>query len=153
MLMRRLRPERPLTEFLAESARRGEPFGLPIPVLMEISFGAHTNLSGGRERLIYMANWISRLVLPEAGSVLTELPVTRRAAIAAGRVLAEVPMPRKTRQGDAGQQGRAWANDVLIASVAWANGFDLVSDDSDYHAIAAALPEFRVDSPASLGFP
>lgn len=153
MLMRRLRPGNPTLQFLADAARHGDQYGLPAPVLIEVSYGAHATDSRGGRRLIYLANWIDQLTTRRGGNVLHALDVTSRAAIAAGRILATLPMPRKRRQGDATQQGRGWAHDVLIAATAWANGYDLVSADSDYQTIAAALPQFRVESPAALGFP
>jgi len=151
--MRRLRPGSRLLQFLSAAAQRRTPYGLPLPVLIEVSVGAHGSVGRGRDRLIYLANWLSELTGQSGGSVLEELPLTSRSAIAAGRVLARVPMPSKRRQGDAGQQGRSWAADITIAAIAWDHGYGIVLDDSDYRAIVAALPGHASRESRRAGFP
>ena len=125
--MRRLRDGSPLHLFLLDAARLGQPLALPAPVLMEISYGAHLNTGPGRQRLIFIANWIAGLTTPRGGNVLLLLSMSARAALAAG----------------------GWANDALVAAIAWDSGYDLVSEDSDFQAIAAKLPGLQIVPPAA----
>jgi len=126
-------------------------FGLPVPVFWEQSYGAH--LAANRA-LIWRVNWIAQLCqMAPSVRILRALPVSPRAAIAAGRLLAQIDIPRKKRQGTPQQQATAWERDILIACTAWDHGYDMVSDDRDYEEIVSAVPGCEVRTPESLGFP
>jgi predicted nucleic acid-binding protein len=88
--------------------------------------------------------WLTSLLAPdprrERIQVLEPLTPDPEAFLVAGQIHAMVERPSKRRTGTPEGRALAWYQDILIAATAWACGFDLVTDDSDFSAM---LPYLR----------
>jgi hypothetical protein len=116
-------------------------FGLPLPALFEMSRGAFL---AKNPRLLANVKWVTSLLTPDARrgriQVLEPLTPDLKTFLIAGQIHAAVEPPRKRRTGTPEGRALAWYQDILIAATAWACGFDLVTDDSDFSVM---LPYLR----------
>jgi predicted nucleic acid-binding protein len=136
---------------LAE-ARAARPFGLPLPTLFEVSRGAFLATN---PRLLANVTWLAGLLAPdprrERIQVLEPLSPDPEAFLIAGQIHAVVGPPRKKRVGTPEARALAWYQDILIAATAWASGFDLVTDDSDFSVMLPHLRGLSLISPVDVG--
>ncbi len=139
--MRRIKAGSPAYTVLLEEARLSRRFGLPLPVLFELSRGAHL---ASHKVLVDRVEWLSQLLSADRArnriQVLEPLHPDATAFKAAGLIHARVAPPHKRRQGTPAHQALAWYQDILIAATSWSTGFDLVTDDKDFSAMVAYLP-------------
>jgi predicted nucleic acid-binding protein len=126
---------------LLDEARASRHFGLPLPTLFEASRGAFLRKN---PKLLANVNWLTGLLArdPSRGriQVLEPLTPTQETFVVAGQIHAIVELPRKKRVGTPETRALAWYQDILVAATAWACGFDLVTDDSDFSVMLPYLP-------------
>jgi predicted nucleic acid-binding protein len=112
-----------------------------LPALFEVSRGAFL---ANNPRLLTNVNWLRSLLAPDTRreriQVLEPLTPDPETFLVAGQIHATVAPPRKRRVGTPEARALAWYQDILIAATAWACGFDLVTDDSDFSVM---LPYLR----------
>jgi predicted nucleic acid-binding protein len=112
-----------------------------LPALFEVSRGAFL---AKNPRLLANVNWLTSLLAADSRreriQVLEPLRPDPETFLVAGQIHAMVEPPRKKRVGTPESRALAWYQDILIAATAWACGFDLVTDDSDFSAMLPYLP-------------
>jgi predicted nucleic acid-binding protein len=140
-VLRRVKPGSESYRVLLYEARVSRHFGLPLPALFEMSRGAFL---AKNPRLVANVNWVTSLLAPDSRreriQVLEPLTPDPKTFLVAGQIHAAVEPPRKRRTGTPERRALAWYQDILIAATAWACGFDLVTDDSDF---VVMLPYLR----------
>lgn len=137
---------------LLGEARSSRRFGLPLPVLFEVSRGAHlANHRGLIQRVSWLADLLSADVEKDRLQVLEPLVPGAETFRVAGMIHALVEPPHKRRQGTPDEQALAWYQDILIAATVWSEGFDLVTDDRDFAAMLPYLPGLALITPEDAG--
>lgn len=151
-MLRRVKPGSASYHVLLGEARLSRHFGLPLPVLFEMSRGAFL---AKNPRLVANVNWVTSLLASdprrERIQVLEPLTPDPKTFLVSGQIHATVEPPRKARAGTPEGRAIAWYQDILIAATAWACGFDLVTDDSDFSVMLPFLPGLSLIASADAG--
>jgi predicted nucleic acid-binding protein len=151
-VLRRVKPGSASYHVLLDEARVSRHFGLPLPALFEMSRGAFLAKD---PRLLANVTWVTSLLASdprrERIQVLEPLTPDPTTFVVAGQIHAMVEPPMKRRAGTPGSRPLAWYQDILIAATAWACGFDLVTEDSDFLVMLPYLRGLNLIAPVDAG--
>lgn len=145
-LASRLHPQGATLDHVVDRLATGAPVKIAAPAVLEIAYG-YERMAASDVRYRALLRWFTRVLASDAFEVVA---LDGRAALVAGRLRGARPHPPAKRRDQRSKTMRqaAWLLDIQIASVAYAAGLDVATENrSDFLELSSSLAELFPQAP------